>query len=135
MISLLVFDPGGTTGFAALDERGEALYTTALLFDQLEGFLELLATSDVECVIEQGPQWGHHSPVTKRAEAVCRDAFPDATFIPPNRWKSHPASRKNGDRRRYATQHERDAVMLGRWFQSQERDSVPNTTGEDSEGT
>lgn len=119
--SIMAFDPGGTTGFAAIANDGRVLYTTNLLLDQLERFVEFcdMMDQDAEIVVEGGPEWKHHSPVTRRAEAVILDMFPSAHRVLPNQWKGHPASRKLSEligRTIMMTKHEHDAARLGIWF-------------------
>lgn len=129
----MAFDPGGTTGFAMLNRKSDVVYTAALTLDALRGFVYILR-KDTDVVIEDGPSWGHHSPVTKRAEEVCKEAFPNAHLVPPSRWKSPPAKKRDY---RYVTRHEQDAVGLARWFQAQERniDENTHTARQDSSST
>ena len=113
----MIFDPGATTGFAVLDEHGEPLFTAALNLEELSRFIMFVVTIDAKVVVEQGPEWGHHSLITRRAERLILDMFPDAHRVLPSQWKSHPVSRKRvTNLRRLATVHERDAVRLGKWF-------------------
>lgn len=129
---IIAFDPGATTGFAILSEDGRVLFTQAIVIDGLEGFLDFLnvmgVTVDrsIDVVIEIGPQFEHHSPVTRRVEAKLRAMFPEAYLIQPSQWKSHPASR-NVDLRHTLTTHEKDAARLGRWFQVRREDAGDDT--------
>jgi hypothetical protein len=116
---VIVFDPGAYTGFAALASDGEVLITFTFNLQDLEGFLYLVQyiVDDVEVVVEAGPEYGHHSPITRRAEAKILDVFPEAHRVPPTRWKSHPAYRKRVQMPKRVTVHEHDAIRLGRWYQ------------------
>ena len=121
-IPVIIFDPGGSTGFAALDECGEVLFTVTLSIQELNGFLEFiqLLTDEIfiDVVVEQGPEFSHHSPVTRRAERMILEIFPNAHRVPPTKWKSHPISARHVNiPKRLVTKHEQDAVRLGRWFQ------------------
>ena len=136
-IPVIVFDCGASTGIAVLDEDSNVLFTTTLLLQELEGFLEFLRIkignfdSDIDVVVEVGPEFGHHSPVTKRIELLILDTFPNAHRIKPSQWKSHPQSRKRIDLpRRMATIHEKDAAHLGTWFQltGERNGKGPNAT-------
>lgn len=130
---IIAFDPGATTGFATLSEDGRVLFTRAIVIDELEGFLEFLNVTGaawvglIDIVIEIGPQFEHHSPVTRRVEAKLRSMFPEAYLIQPSQWKSHPASR-GLVLRHTLTAHEKDAARLARWFQVRREDEGENTT-------
>ncbi len=118
---VIAFDPGGETGFAALDKYGNVLVTMTLSIQELEGLLtfldEIWSPGRLDVIVEQGPETGHHSPVTRRAERMILDIFPSAYHVQPTRWKSHPAYRKRVHiPRRLVTAHEHDAVRLGQWF-------------------
>lgn len=129
----MVFDPGATTGFAALDTRGRVLITMPLPIDELEEFLYFVSyIEDVTVVVEDSPNFGHHSPVTRRAEELILDTFPDAHRIPPTRWKSHPAFHKRIQTLGKLTTHEHDAVRLGKWFQAEYRKKNARDTGHTS---
>lgn len=125
---VLAFDPGATTGFAALSGNGVVLTTQALLgVDQLEHWLEFLAFARntiedvVDVAIEVGPQTHHHSPVTRRVEQMLREEFPHAHLVQPGQWKGHPAVRRTHCSRA-RTLHERDAVGLALWLQATRRE-------------
>lgn len=122
---ILVFDPGGTTGIALLDTSGAILRTEAYSPSETLAYARRM---EVKCrkksldsfavVIEKGPEWQQHSPITRSVEVKLREIFPDAHLVTPNRWKGHPASKC---RERLGTRHEKDAVKLGRWFLSHSR--------------
>lgn len=119
---LLVFDPGATTGFAALSGDGRVLFTVALILDEIEPFIELLdciLRPGLDVVIEKGPTRSN-SPVTRRVEGKLLEAFPNAHLVQPSQWKGHPASRLSHIR--FSTRHEQDAAGLGRWFYETRRE-------------
>lgn len=111
------FDPGATTGFAAIGVTGKVIYTAAIQFGELERFLTTLQPMEceVEVVVEQSPSFGHHSPITRQAERIILDEYPNASRITPSQWKSHPRFRR---RLKLAnvTIHEQDAARLGKWY-------------------
>lgn len=130
---VLAFDPGGTTGFAVVGEDSRVLFTYAIVIDALEDFLECLEVLGaawvgvVDVVIEIGPQFEHHSPVTRRIEARLREKFPNAYLVQPSEWKSHPAARKL-KLRSIMTAHEKDAARLAYWFQRRGNDQEDAAT-------
>lgn len=138
---VIVFDPGASTGFAALGEDGSILVTMTLSIQELPGFMDFIAFigDDVDVVVEQGPEYGHHSPITRRAEGIILDIFPSANRVPPGHWKTHPHYRRRVHiPRRLVTAHEHDAVRLGQWFQETRRDTNAesgHSTRQDSTGT
>jgi hypothetical protein len=71
------------------------------------------STSSFEVVIEKGPEWQQHSPITRSVETNLLDIFPKAHLVTPNRWKGHPAAKCS---EKLGTKHEKDAVRLARWF-------------------
>lgn len=134
----LAFDPGGTTGFAVLDENARLRFTYPIVIDALDDFLECLDilgaawVGIVDIVIEIGPQYEHHSPVTRRVEARLREKFPTAFLVQPSEWKSHPATRQI-KLRSSITMHEKDAARLGYWFQvRRESEEDPSRTNPNS---
>lgn len=117
---VIAFDPGASTGVAVLDEFGNILLTETFTIQELEGFMDftLWIADDIEVVVEQGPEYGHHSPVTRRAEELILDVFSSAHRVLPGHWKSHPHYRKRVHiPKRLVTVHEHDAVRLAQWFQ------------------
>lgn len=129
---VIAFDPGASTGVAVLDEFGEILFTQTFTIQELEGFMDftLWIADDIEVVVEQGPEYGHHSPVTRRAEELILDVFSSAHRVLPGHWKSHPHYRKRVHiPKRLVTAHEHDAVRLAQWFQET---GASNASVEDS---
>lgn len=132
---VLAFDPGASTGYAALDERGLVVNSATFDIKELEKFLEEIRSVSWNIVVEVGPSYQHHSPVTRSAERLILDTFPNALRISPSRWKSHPAPRRNMNINRLKTQHERDAARLGRWYQvtiGEKRVSKRRSTAQDA---
>lgn len=129
---VMAFDPGGTTGFAALASSGTVLFAAALTLDALEKFLVFLAHCDpeFEVVIEKGPEIRHNSPVTRRAEGMIKDRYPNAVLVEPSQWKGHPAARSVRTRL-LRTIHEKDAASLARWFQITRRSKDGQTSSGD----
>lgn len=115
---VIAFDPGSSTGVAVLSEYGEILFTTTLSIIELEHFMNFMlwVEEDIEVVVEQGPEYGHHSPVTRSAESIILEVFEAAHRVLPGHWKSHPSSSKPL-LRGVKTRHEHDAVRLAQWFQ------------------
>jgi hypothetical protein len=119
---VLAFDPGGTTGVALLDRstgiilRTEAFTPSEVLEYARRMEVKRRAFTPVDnfiVVIEKGPEWQQHSPITRSVEVKLRSIFPDAHLVTPNRWKGHPAA---VCKERMTTKHEKDAVRLARWF-------------------
>jgi hypothetical protein len=140
----IAFDPGATTGFAALDATGQVLMTRALTFSELEPFLQFCTWMDIgagesgtliDVVVEEGPKAQHYSPITKKAEAKILAVFPFANLVPPSRWKNHPASRSCKGVYRYATLHEKDAARLAHWFQVTGESNAEDQRADDSART
>lgn len=118
---VIAFDPGASTGVAVLDEFGEILLTETFTIQELDSFMSFMlwiSRVHFEVVVEQGPEYGHHSPVTRRAEELILDVFSSAHRVLPGHWKSHPHYRKRVHiPKRLVTAHEHDAVRLAQWFQ------------------
>lgn len=137
---VIAFDPGASTGVAVLDEFGQILFTVTLSIQELEGFMDFMLwiAEDIEVVVEQSPQYGHHSPITRRAESLILDIFESAHRVLPGHWKSHP---HYSDRvhlsKRLVTTHEHDAARLARWFQETGASNAEsgNSTRQDSSST
>lgn len=119
---ILAFDPGVTTGIAVLENDGTVLETYAASLDEAEIIIPNLANAheDPSVVIEAPPAMGgNYRPITQRIEELLRRHFPDARWTNPGQWKGTPASRTPVEKK--LTQHEKDAVHLGRWLKSVSR--------------
>lgn len=118
---VLAFDPGGTTGVALVDGTGAILRTEAFSPSEAITYARRMAVKrrafnppgNFLVLIEKGPEWQQHSPITRSVEVKLREIFPDAHLVTPNRWKGHPASKCA---EKVPTRHEKDAVRLARWF-------------------
>jgi len=132
-LRILAFDPGMTTGVAVLDSKGNIVSTVALDERLVVGKAKRLKRmyKDTAVVIETGPLWRSDSTLTRTVEGELLSIFPDASLVPPNRWKNHPAAKCT---EKLTTTHERDAVRLGRWFlarritHGESQDKEANTT-------
>jgi hypothetical protein len=68
----------------------------------------------VHVVAEEGPkQSSNYRAHIQDIEEVIKHHFPEVHWVPPGQWKGHPAASSPVVN---ATQHEKDAVGLGRWF-------------------
>jgi hypothetical protein len=117
---ILAFDPGVSTGIAILEEDGSVVNTYVRSFDEMsDEFITGLSNiyKDAAAVAEQGPLTGNYRPLTQTIEERLRKAFPKIEWVTPGQWKGHPAARSAQALPRL-TQHERDAVGLGRWFKA-----------------
>lgn len=117
---IISFDPGVTTGIAVLDEDGTPLETYAVATNEVEEFAKWAVETypDADAIIESPPEWGGNMrPVTQGVEETLKRYFPDAVWAYPGQWKGHPATRPDSSLRG-KTQHEKDAVGLGRWFKA-----------------
>lgn len=128
----LAFDPGVTTGVAVLAPTGDVLSTYALRSrEDVKGMAIRLNDrhQGAAVVIEQGPlQGGNYRPLIQGIEEDLREIFPDAAWVGPGEWKGHPSARPTHVMRGL-TQHEKDAVGLGRFHQAKRRiSSARNTT-------
>lgn len=134
---ILAFDPGVTTGVALLTGEGEVLFTAAVNKDQLKELLYLFDCADeggyiCDVVIECGPLHSN-SPTSQSIEAFLLVRYSSCVLVSPSQWKQHPQARSP---RKFATQHEKDAVALGRWYQVTRREHGSKTTsGHDSART
>lgn len=133
---ILAFDPGASVGFAALSSDGRLTVTRTIWANDLDAFLQHLRVklfpAEYDVVVEKSPEFQHHSPVTKRVEAILVEEYPEAHLVQPSQWKNHPVSRRKLQGQ--LTQHERDAAHLALWFQSR-RDSAhqaADATGADA---
>lgn len=123
---VIAFDPGYSTGYAALNSSGAVVHTEVIPYDNLVSFVWRIraeATGHL-VVIEIGPTTQHHSPITRRAEATLRESFPNAALVLPSQYKRHPAARIKVLAK---TQHERDAARLGHWFQVKRSSNEENS--------
>lgn len=122
---VLAFDPGATTGVALIDRTGTIMRSESFSPSETLEFANRMASlrrkvgTHIRVVIEKGPDWQQHSPITRHVEAELRRIFPDAYLVTPSRWKGHPAAKCH---ERVATRHEKDAVRLARWYQSTHRE-------------
>jgi hypothetical protein len=132
---VLAFDPGATTGVALVDRSdGTIMRTEAYSPSEVLEYARRMVTtqsnrwhsnSSFVVVIEKGPEWQQHSPITRSVETKLRDIFPTAHLVTPNRWKGHPAAKCS---ERLGTKHEKDAVKLARWYiKSQPRTNAKDT--------
>lgn len=115
---ILAFDPGVSTGIAILQDDGSIVNTYVRSFDEMsEEFIDGLARMypKARTVAEQGPVTGNYRPLTQTIEERLRRAFPSIEWVLPGQWKGHPAAKPSQALPRM-TQHEKDAVGLGRWF-------------------
>jgi hypothetical protein len=119
---VLAFDPGATTGVALVDRAtGAILRTEAFTPSEVLEYARRMASKrkgfqkvdSFVTVIEKGPEWQQHSPITRSVEVKLRSIFPEARLVTPNRWKGHPAAKCT---EKMGTKHEKDAVRLARWF-------------------
>lgn len=116
---ILIFDPGPSTGVALLNWEGMILHTEVLV--TIEEVKEHVAKQrknlprNVTIVAEEGPVTGQYRKYTQQVEEVIRTAFPDTVWVKPGEWKGHPAATVTVEEARNRTQHEKDAVSLGRY--------------------
>jgi hypothetical protein len=116
---ILSIDPGVTTGIAILHEDGEVFETTTVATrEEISNYLYLItqkSDEDFGVVVEEGPQQSsnYRSHIQGIEEEIKR-FFSEITWVQPAQWKNHPAAVISGLGKR--TQHEKDAVGLGRWY-------------------
>jgi hypothetical protein len=136
---VLAFDPGATTGIALVDQKdGAVLRTEAYPPSEALEYARRMEVKqrgfkgcNFDVVIEKGPEWQQHSPITRSVETKLRSIFPKAHLVTPNRWKGHPAAKCP---ERLDTKHEKDAVKLARWYiKSYKRDNAQNQNEVESE--
>lgn len=129
---ILSVDPGVSTGVALLVDDGSVVSTyVAFSVEELRGFLDgTLETSpdeDLFVVVEEGPKLsGNYRSHIQEIEQVLKRYFPHITWVPPSQWKNHPGHFSEG--LKGLTQHEKDAVGLGRWFRKTHMNERSNTT-------
>lgn len=133
---IISFDPGVSTGIAVISESDDPPFTA--VFSGLPGALLETITDlqgkypDAKVVAEQPPQHtGNYRQHTQQVEELIRRAFPQVEWIQPSQWKGHPASITSDLRGK--TQHEKDAVGLGRWYRRRES-ARSRVNGQDSTG-
>lgn len=129
---ILSFDPGVTTGVALLMDDGSVRYTTTISsVEELEAYCWAVKNDsqlkeDIVCVAEEGPkQSGNYRPYIQDIETVIKKHFPDVNWVPPGQWKGHPAASAPVVN---ATQHEKDAVGLGRWYRKTRMNASTNSS-------
>lgn len=129
---ILSVDPGVSTGVALLMDDGSIDTTfVASSVEQLRGFIdgtfEKSPAEDLFVVVEEGPKLsGNYRSHIQEIEEVIKIYFPLITWVPPSQWKNHPGSFSEG--LKGLTQHEKDAVGLGRWFRKTHMNERSNTT-------
>lgn len=118
-MTVIIFDPGVSTGAAVLEDDGTVVDSWTLHeVGEVERKVRHLhgAYPDADVVVEQPPLLGgNYRPHTQQIEAAISGAFSEITWVSPGQWKGHPAARSDSSMRG-KTQHEKDAVSLGRWF-------------------
>lgn len=114
---LIVVDPGVSTGVAMFDDHGRAKsFTTRAPFDELRNLIQ--AHADANVVAEDAPETHrHHSQPHATVAGILTSEGRGVFWIRPTSWKRHPQARLSGrDFDEAATEHERDAIRLGRWY-------------------
>lgn len=122
-MNVLAIDPGGTTGYAVIDERDRIIKTGNLEpADLRRDIINLMALAS-HVVVEVFPVNAHGRlhvvlrQVVNDVESACDSLGIEPTRVTPGVWKtsSIPASPKAINGRRLSA-HERDAIRMGRWM-------------------
>lgn len=125
MARIFAFDPGITTGFAVVEDKA-ILHTRACSLEEVlqknifVPVIEFLWDKDTKAVVEQGPSWGrnYNEPLAK-VEAHLREILPYAEWVTPAQWKSTLFKKRRFDWK--MSNHEKDAVRLGLWYEDRLR--------------
>ena len=119
---VLAIDVGITSGVCVVEKCGEGVHSLsscALKINEIHRLTSLSITVDA-IVIEPVPvqPGGTLSRKLTQVMSIITTMFPDAVWIKPGLWK--PVAKSYSDVPPFATQHERDAYCLGRYFLSKE---------------
>jgi hypothetical protein len=129
--ALLCLDIGLSTGVALL--HGPLIATDTVVADDLAGYLQdvkaTLAVQDVplDTVVAERPLTIWRSALSRNLSALCvivEAIFPAVQWIDPGQWKQQQEPLTDYARSRHLvawrhakTRHERDALLIGLWWQ------------------
>lgn len=114
---ILSVDIGLSTGYAMLRNDGSVVQTGVLNPTQIDRLVELqkrhnaLVIAELPLLIGLGQLKRNLEDVKGHVERL----FPDARFCYASEWKSTRWAKEKFERGRL-TQHERDAIMMGRFY-------------------
>lgn len=117
-MGVIAFDPGVSTGGAVIGDAGEVIETSVgRTVDDARKMAFRWAQDypGFDVVAEASPSLsGNYRAHTQQVENIVTEVFPATAWVNPSQWKGTPASR--GAMPDGLTQHEKDAVSLGRWY-------------------
>jgi hypothetical protein len=135
-MSILAIDVGVNTGYAVLNDKGEAVMTGKVHVKDLEtSVLAMWATSPAEktaithvCI--EYPVFNVMSTTAnlRHADEVVRRMYPDAHVVRPGVWKSSAVALQPMTEYEHLSKHEQDAINIARWYK-QRLDKKSNVRG------
>lgn len=118
-----MIDPGEHTGVALFSDSLLVDTTTITDDEHLIRLLRDARDEDAGVIIEAAPAIPRHQPdATMHVHELVRAEAGSIYYIQPSQWKGHPfATPRPEDIEKVSTQHERDAVAIGRWYLAMRR--------------
>ncbi len=118
-MNLLALDVGITTGYVVMAPKEELLSHGAIDAHELETMLRKLKKTADYCVAET-PNLMHRGEVGDQLRKLMRTVkmvFPPVLVIDPMMWKNTSVAQTvTVPRKRFKTQHEKDAFIIATWW-------------------